>query len=158
MRTTGPSPRIRGECFRVTGFENGNGTIPANTGRISYNEKRSCACRDHPREYGENAEQSYGAVESIGPSPRIRGECFITPPPIIRERTIPANTGRIIQVTGQPQRYRDHPREYGENPDQIPEQSQLGGPSPRIRGEFRSPSASRSAGLDHPREYGENQN
>ena len=71
---TGPSPRIRGEC--VAGGLEGvrTGTIPANTGRISWAAWRSYVPWDHPREYGENWTRQALSNPLHGPSPRIRGE------------------------------------------------------------------------------------
>ena len=72
----------------------------------------------------------------MGSSPRIRGKyhgCRRLPR---RSGIIPANTGKIdyrrCAKAGQP----DHPREYGENPMYISHGSEIGGSSPRIRGEY----------------------
>ena len=131
---------------------------------------------DHPREYGENLNR-YGLIaSSMGPSPRIRGECEANRLKRDGHGTIPANTGRIRK---RPCRWlvtRDHPREYGENSGPDRNVSLRLGPSPRIRGESihegevftlrgtipantgRIFSAVRSSLIrrDHPREYGEN--
>ena len=50
----GSSPRIRGESDDIVFGENGEGIIPANTGRIYFRFRATSCARDHPREYGEN--------------------------------------------------------------------------------------------------------
>ena len=50
----GSSPRIRGESDDIVFGENGEGIIPANTGRIPISGWRTGTRWDHPREYGEN--------------------------------------------------------------------------------------------------------
>ena len=91
----GPSPRIRGECWKPNVNTVRCGTIPANTGRMNPEAPSCTVFWDHPREYGENGKLSRGVVEAVG--------------------TIPANTGRIECVAGFRREYGDHPREYGEN-------------------------------------------
>ena len=92
---SGPSPRIRGECWDGSGAKG--------------------ATSDHPREYGENELNDLPEYGPDGPSPRIRGEYlnrgYISPD----GGTIPANTGRIFAARGKGGEVRDHPREYGEN-------------------------------------------
>ena len=131
---------------------------------------------DHPREYGENASFAWGSVRVQGSSPRIRGECGDGTVGGLPPRIIPANTGRMKQVSPISFAHRDHPREYGENHQpQLHFLHQIGS-SPRIRGEFwtrchvntpiriipantgRMLTATSGASRvpDHPREYGEN--
>ena len=50
----GSSPRIRGECPMFVAAYDGEGIIPANTGRIPRQVRKRVLCGDHPREYGEN--------------------------------------------------------------------------------------------------------
>ena len=57
LASFGPSPRIRGESFRIEGGCVRLGTIPANTGRIRWLSILAPWHRDHPREYGENGLQ-----------------------------------------------------------------------------------------------------
>ena len=114
--SSGPSPRIRGECLSRASIRWGP--------------------RDHPREYGENASIFITQLGIQGPSPRIRGEfrgrCYSRHCP----RTIPANTGRIAQAKPGGRRCWDHPREYGENKQICLVYREKSGPSPRIRGEL----------------------
>ena len=131
---------------------------------------------DHPREYGENSARCPLEQTHAGPSPRIRGKCSTPPNTADEPGTIPANTGKIGSGSPLPARPGDHPREYGENATTAANSGVEGGPSPRIRGKYRSArrqtrrlgtipantgkiSAGVStgvAGWDHPREYGEN--
>ena len=133
-------------------------------------------CRDHPREYGENAALFMRMIMTKGPSPRIRGECDAVVPCLTNDGTIPANTGRILATGIVVAHVRDHPREYGENPRYPLTWTAGVGPSPRIRGELpginsfacgirtipantgRIQAEQRLNDLrrDHPREYGEN--
>ena len=50
----GSSPRIRGESAASWAKDEGDGIIPANTGRIPRGRVVRCCGWDHPREYGEN--------------------------------------------------------------------------------------------------------
>ena len=132
--------------------------------------------RDHPREYGENAQLVQHLVSTAGPSPRIRGKYALTSPPFAATRTIPANTGKMLARYSLLLIFWDHPREYGENRFCSPHAIQHLGPSPRIRGksvQAPQPNPSRRTipantgkirrqdttsviDPDHPREYGEN--
>mgnify|MGYP007005206920 CR=1 FL=1 len=176
FRRSGPSPRIRGELALQQNSVATCGTIPANTGRIISITRVNPRPWDHPREYGENANIEPGLLRVEGPSPRIRGE--LSHPDIDGEleRTIPANTGRILGTRRVQGDRRDHPREYGENSSCSVSAARAAGPSPRIRGEYCveqrkditvgtipantgriDPWANMNAALrDHPREYGEN--
>ena len=112
--------------------------------------------RDHPREYGENNGTGESAGVGLGPSPRIRGELTELLGNTSLTGTIPANTGRMVPATEETQVWRDHPREYGENP--------LGGKFsldrvrtiPANTGRITKYASCIGQGWDHPREYGEN--
>ena len=132
----GPSPRIRGESRAEADTEGGFGTIPANTGRITGPTASQTQPWDHPREYGENADQEWNDEFSAGPSPRIRGEFVQAQLQVIDRGTIPANTGRIASVPTHDTLCGDHPREYGENRNSWTTRPPQLGPSPRIRGEL----------------------
>ena len=112
----GPSPRIRGKCFRDPLNSVIQWTIPANTGKMRSLSSISFPRRDHPREYGENATTGDIIATGLG--------------------TIPANTGKIRLTCGPVERGGDHPREYGENAPLMSSTSALMGPSPRIRGKL----------------------
>ena len=73
--SSGPSPRIRGKLRSIVISPCLAGTIPANTGKISWFVVPTLSLGDHPREYGEN--QLVCGTDPItgGPSPRIRGKC-----------------------------------------------------------------------------------
>ena len=132
----GPSPRIRGEFDALQSVADVEGTIPANTGRITVLMQSVPVQRDHPREYGENPCKLWVSVPLPGPSPRIRGEYIHRLRPAQLPGTIPANTGRIYGVGSRIARTWDHPREYGENDGSLSKAAVDLGPSPRIRGEF----------------------
>ena len=173
----GPSPRIRGESrpHPVGGAQ--DGTIPANTGRITQVHIRTGRTWDHPREYGENTTRQTHSGCCLGPSPRIRGEYRQPHLRLCPPRTIPANTGRIESTAPGCTGTGDHPREYGENVTGWVVHSLRDGPSPRIRGESYAVTRSSICGgtipantgrmhgverwiplhRDHPREYGENE-
>ena len=51
----------------------------------------------------------------------------------------------------------DHPREYGENVENLIQDFRQCGSSPRIRGECLWTKRNRMMAVDHPREYGENE-
>ena len=131
---------------------------------------------DHPREYGENPFEWSDWQFWCGSSPRIRGELRVGRPWQLTWGIIPANTGRMLWNGGECPCLRDHPREYGENPDGSLTSPPGPGSSPRIRGECVEvrhevfglgiiPANTGRIGLpplawgipwDHPREYGEN--
>ena len=131
---------------------------------------------DHPREYGENSARCPLEQTHAGPSPRIRGKCSTPPNTADEPGTIPANTGKMRSCPCSTSGTGDHPREYGENRDSVTISNPGDGPSPRIRGKYRSArrqtrrlgtipantgkiwSPRRLVGVmeDHPREYGEN--
>ena len=131
----GPSPRIRGEFSQKSRVNRSFGTIPANTGRILFECPIVWFSRDHPREYGENLKTSTTSRRRLGPSPRIRGESHQAQPDIPFIRTIPANTGRMLESGVKITLPTDHPREYGENNIGETPYMEAMGPSPRIRGE-----------------------
>ena len=153
-----------------------SGIIPANTGRMSPMILRKVAGWDHPREYGENFKGDLKVEESKGSSPRIRGKLLCLCLPSRGRRIIPANTGKMPIVCGEPSHLGDHPREYGENQRAGFRWVAEWGSSPRIRGKSRqinlqltrggiipantgkiaSAACFQAAGPDHPREYGEN--
>ena len=172
----GSSPRIRGECAFDGCADAHAGIIPANTGRITLSSAATTCGRDHPREYGENVVATQTLRDRGGSSPRIRGECVKSKTSYTRARIIPANTGRIVDMTKTPPHGWDHPREYGENLSWTRACARVAGSSPRIRGELttlknwfqstgiipantgrmRAPVGRRTLLRDHPREYGEN--
>ena len=131
----GSSPRIRGESCSNGFWYTTGGIIPANTGRMFYDNAVLMKSWDHPREYGENEGPVPGKDIHPGSSPRIRGECAhaVGFPPL--RRIIPANTGRIMRQTCGRSPCRDHPREYGENGEYAGFHWGTDGSSPRIRGE-----------------------
>ena len=96
----GSSPRIRGESDDILFGENGEGIIPANTGRIGQRSRSRSWRRDHPREYGENFDDYDTFHRAHGSSPRIRGEWYSTTSALTSFRIIPANTGRIVLTQG----------------------------------------------------------
>ena len=134
LRPLGPSPRIRGKSSSPPCFHVGNGTIPANTGKIVQPTLFSRRQWDHPREYGENDPWQLGVYSLGGPSPRIRGKYVHHKRYIHRSGTIPANTGKMWSDCALTPGAWDHPREYGENATLFSAPSSTVGPSPRIRG------------------------
>ena len=134
LRPLGPSPRIRGKSSSPPCFHVGNGTIPANTGKMIRGSWGFTLLGDHPREYGENMYITNDTFTGVGPSPRIRGKCGV----IVRSPralgTIPANTGKMQPCSAHHHQRWDHPREYGENKTSQGLMKTRTGPSPRIRG------------------------
>ena len=111
---------------------------------------------DHPREYGENWHVPLTSTSQTGPSPRIRGELANLIKSVVDTGTIPANTGRIFDLTKGQAVTRDHPREYGENDTEPGEFNIVTWTIPANTGRIWSTSMSVVAMRDHPREYGEN--
>ena len=72
--SSGPSPRIRGKLRSIVISPCLAGTIPANTGKISWFVVPTLSLGDHPREYGENLSKTDEVAGKQGSSPRIRGK------------------------------------------------------------------------------------
>ena len=92
--------------------------------------------RAHPRAGGENLEQSTGAIEAVGSSPRGRGKRIADLVEVIAERLIPARAGKTGERAQQLDAARAHPRAGGENPARRHGRSNDGGSSPRGRGKL----------------------
>ena len=141
----GSSPRIRGEWGADHEPPPRAGIIPANTGRIMCWFRWPHRGRDHPREYGENHPSVRPRRSERGSSPRIRGESVVRTTVPTLTGIIPANTGRIWLRSMNNPGAADHPREYGENWKAATSSQNPSGSSPRIRGESRSASISRTS-------------
>ena len=130
----GSSPRIRGKCCGVRCSRGAVGIIPANTGKIFKAKSDHRPAQDHPREYGENHRWFLPTSRTWGSSPRIRGKSPHLQALHSLGGIIPANTGKMPIVCGEPSHLGDHPREYGENTPASPAAVTISGSSPRIRG------------------------
>ena len=88
----------------------------------------------HPRVCGENLQQSQGAVESVGSSPRVRGKRDHHRAHRRPRRLIPACAGKTCRVARVPRRTGAHPRVCGENSVPGLARERGFGSSPRVRG------------------------
>mgnify|MGYP001642089043 CR=1 FL=1 len=134
FRLSGSSPRIRGKLAFSDDTAHWPGIIPANTGKIGREADPSVLAGDHPREYGENTNDSLHIQALHGSSPRIRGKSLGKVNSGTAAGIIPANTGKIKLMPAPGMIARDHPREYGENQLNPTPGISRAGSSPRIRG------------------------
>ncbi len=130
----GLSPRVRGNQL-----PDGNGrppsrSIPACTGKPVLAIKPGTYDAVYPRVYGETALQPKAGPETLGLSPRVRGNQTEKPSYRISRRSIPACTGK----PGSPEcnlTWRQvYPRVYGETSHCRETKTASEGLSPRVRG------------------------
>ena len=77
VNMAGSSPRVRGKRCAPRQEARSHGLIPACAGKTQRLGLSFAGKEAHPRVCGENLEQSTGAVEAIGSSPRVRGKRLI---------------------------------------------------------------------------------
>ena len=149
---------------------------PAYTGKTKKPYSRHTWKWDHPRVYGENLPSTDTPSTSAGSPPRIRGK-LRTPYARLPDCGItPAYTGKTFCTEHHVFPFWDHPRVYGENPNEDGEAEAPATSPPRIRGKpliehcqrrriritpaytgkTYPGSGSRRWWKDHPRVYGEN--
>ena len=153
--TQGLSPRVRGNPVLVGRSLDNRRSIPARTGEPKLGGL--------PVEFGGVYPRAYGGTESLrlrpvvfgGLSPRVRGnrECGV-----VREAyqgSIPARTGEPRNTARWDRRTWVYPRAYGGTIGPSPRISLRYGLSPRVRGNLRSRSESRSGSGSIPARTGE---
>ena len=118
VRPSGSSPRVRGKPRLLTGRGEERGLIPACAGKTPRSSRPTDPAGAHPRVCGENLEQSVGAVNTVGSSPRVRGKPTCLACMRFSSGLIPACAGKTLRARRSMRRYRAHPRVCGEN--QVP--------------------------------------
>ena len=132
----GSSPRVRGKRKSCGSCRDETGLIPACAGKTSTQRTLRMRPEAHPRVCGENLEQSIGAVDTVGSSPRVRGKLAAPFEGGGEIRLIPACAGKTAQVANQDIANRAHPRVCGENSQRSHLSERRRGSSPRVRGKL----------------------
>ena len=130
----GPSPRVRGSHAERLRARHRPGSIPACAGKPGGAGRPSPRSTVHPRVCGEAVRHQGLALEALGPSPRVRGSRHADAPACHGQGSIPACAGKPRQLVLDLRRQGVHPRVCGEASDDFSIDSDLSGPSPRVRG------------------------
>ena len=112
---SGSSPRVRGKRGALPRLVRVLGLIPACAGKTLTAYLDGGTYTAHPRVCGENLEQSVGAVNTVGSSPRVRGKLNTRRAVELEERLIPACAGKTFSFVCCEIVERAHPRVCGEN-------------------------------------------
>ena len=134
MRSSGPSPRVRGKRHCAGVGVGARGSIPAGAGETDGALVVASARRVHPRGCGGNAWRASCCSRVYGPSPRVRGKPVVIAWLRAFPGSIPAGAGETHAASSLCRAIRVHPRGCGGNPcvPEWPLHDQ--GPSPRVRG------------------------
>ena len=90
---TGLSPRVRGNRFRLDSKHRWAGSIPACAGEPDMSDRPRCGARVYPRVCGGTGACISNLWETMGLSPRVRGNLHRPPHPLPTDRSIPACAG-----------------------------------------------------------------
>ena len=130
----GSSPRGRGKLIVVAMGIGLGGLIPAWAGKTRVRCPLVAGRAAHPRVGGENLEQSTGAIEAVGSSPRGRGKPAWGLRSLRAWRLIPAWAGKTTGTARAAVHRQAHPRVGGENSSLVATPTSAAGSSPRGRG------------------------
>ena len=133
-RSSGPSPRVRGNRAIPAADESGDGSIPACAGKPLPALGPPPENRVHPRVCGETAAGGEQAILAAGPSPRVRGNRGGAAGAGCAGGSIPACAGKPQPMRRRRQLPGVHPRVCGETATAKTGRQALAGPSPRVRG------------------------
>ena len=136
----GPSPRGRGNHLMTMFGPPSDRTIPAWAGEQFLFMVVIGIIGDHPRVGGGTDCPPFREPARMGPSPRGRGNRIARRRRQPRRRTIPAWAGEPRHGHGKVDEAADHPRVGGGTLRGTPERVRFNGPSPRGRGNPRTPS------------------
>ncbi len=130
----GSSPRVRGTLRGEVVFALVRRFIPARAGNATRRTVRSRRSTVHPRACGERSGSLGVGVSSRGSSPRVRGTPQNGKQHRCRTRFIPARAGNASIGCSRSTTRAVHPRACGERIEVRPEEVDVGGSSPRVRG------------------------
>ncbi len=131
----GPSPRAWGELAVEPQEDRRFRTIPTCVGRTSAAGAVGEFFPDHPHVRGENGGSPYYRATYTGPSPRAWGERRRLPGALKIGNTIPTCVGRTAGRWSCSPTTSDHPHVRGENLQELYNEADKHGPSPRAWGE-----------------------
>ena len=155
IRSTGPSPRVRGSPAGPPCRQVGPGSIPACAGKPASSRRRGPRPQVHPRVCGEARELARHRAYASGPSPRVRGSRQLDELGLLLLGSIPRVCGeagmcRIPQSFGEG----PSPRVRG-SPQRPVQRPERGGSIPACAGKPRSCPWPRAPSRVHPRVCGE---
>ena len=130
----GLSPRTRGNLTRSWRGRNRSGSIPANAGEPNTSALSIPRSRVYPRERGGTTDGAGAAFDTVGLSPRTRGNRGGLAGGAAGIGSIPANAGEPDSRGGCCASMRVYPRERGGTARVVISMAGLGGLSPRTRG------------------------
>ena len=111
--------------------------IPARAGQTTSLISLCGGDQDHPRACGANVRRTYGASQSPGSSPRVRGKPARVQRTANSTRIIPARAGQTTLMPNISAQITDHPRACGANDNLVVRRRLEGGSSPRVRGKLQ---------------------
>ena len=130
----GSSPRVRGTLRSMRSWFCRSRIIPACAGNTRRAARATASSRDHPRVCGEHSGVYVGRPNDLGSSPRVRGTRADVEPRASMHGIIPACAGNTCRSRFGGRRSGDHPRVCGEHFQDIAEEINCLGSSPRVRG------------------------
>ena len=137
-RSSGLSPRVRGNRRASMNTPVVWGSIPACTGEPVIGKVVSVAFQVYPRVYGGTALLSGTTWKASGLSPRVRGNRVSGPIARLHRRSIPACTGEPCDFYHYVSHNRVYPRVYGGTPFSRLFFERDMGLSPRVRGNHQA--------------------
>ena len=114
LHSVGSSPRVWGQEFPMTEYEDEDRIIPTRMGTSRLQRIFTVFCRDHPHAYGDKPPFPLRVICWKGSSPRVWGQGPPKPPKKQRHRIIPTRMGTSRACNDLWYPYRDHPHAYGD--------------------------------------------
>ena len=130
----GLSPHTRGSPWSQLIVRGRPGSIPAHTGKPTAASPPSCRRRVYPRTHGEAALLRAEGLDAPGLSPHTRGSPGPSGQRAAGEGSIPAHTGKPLDLRLRPVQRRVYPRTHGEAAPWGCLRPPGGGLSPHTRG------------------------
>ena len=133
----GLSPRVRGNHSGPRALGDDRGSIPARAGEPCPAPRWTRPSRVYPRACGGTTYISRDRSESVGLSPRVRGNLDLPQEHPLADGSIPARAGEPASRATRNCRPRVYPRACGGTNARLVIGTQINGLSPRVRGNRR---------------------
>ena len=130
------SPPARGKLTQLLNGSRDARNIPAHTGKTGRCGRLDWWESEHPRPHGENNSSQARSDSSTGTSPPTRGKLFSPKARAMRQRNIPAYTGKTTRSASRLWMATEHPRPHGENQVAQAQRVTRIGTSPPTRGKL----------------------